>query len=379
LRSSSASVQVGEAMRVVMLTPPPEIRGPLPKLVPVLAASLREQGCAVTLRPWGRRGEGESLWRKLAQRPMDIWRTRRQVRADAAEVVVVHTAHSWATLLRDVPLLLALRAPGRVLVLHLHGSLSDRLVGQGQGAFTLASAILVALSDAVLVLSSEEQHQWQAFRPDGRIRLVRNPLPPPPSADAVASRERFGIARRDAVVLFVGRLIAAKGILELLAVLTDGVPPFHLLVVGEGPLEAEIRRRAAAAGVGSRLTLTGYLEGAELQAAYAIADLFVLPTAHSEGLPLVILEAMAAGLPIVTTPMRGMADHLRDERNALMVPAGDRAALATAVARLVADGELRRRLGAANRDEVGAFSPERVGRDYLAALREALDARRGAG
>lgn len=366
-------------MRVAMLTPPPEIRGPLPKLVPVLAASLREQGCVVTLQPWGRRREGESLWRKLAQRPMDIWRARRKVGADAAEVVVVHTAHSWATLVRDVPLLLALRAPGRVLVLHLHGSLSDRLVGPGRGAFKWASAILVALSDAVLVLSSEERRQWQAFRPAGRIHLVRNPLPPPLPPDPDTTRDRFGIAAGDPVVLFVGRLITAKGILELLAVLADGAPPFHLLVVGEGPLEAEIRRRAAAAGVGARLTLTGYLDGAELQAAYAIADLFVLPTAHSEGLPLVILEAMAAGLPIVTTPMRGMADHLRDERNALMVPPGDRAGLATAVARLLADGDLRRRLGAANRDAVREFSPERVGRDYLAALREALDACRAAG
>jgi len=363
-------------MRVAMLTPPPEIRGPLPKLVPVLAASLRAQGCAVSLQPWGRHREVEPLWRKLAQRPIDVWRARRRLRADPADVVVVHTAHFWSTLLRDLPLLLALRAPRRALVLHLHGSLADRLVGPGQGAFKLGSALLVGLSDAVLVLSSEEQRQWQAFRPAGRIRLVRNPLPPPP--DPAASRDRFGIAAGDPIVLFVGRLIAAKGILDLLAVLAAGAPRFHLLVVGEGPLEAEIRRRAAAAGVGARLTLTGYLEGAELQAAYAIADLFVLPTAHSEGLPLVILEAMAAGLAIVTTPMRGMADHLRDERNALMVPPGDRAGLATAVGRLLADGDLRRRLGAANRDAVREFSPERVGRDYLAALREALDARRAA-
>ena len=363
-------------MRVAMLTPPPEIRGPLPKLVPVLAASLRAQGCAVSLQPWGRHREVEPLWRKLAQRPIDVWRARRRLRADPADVVVVHTAHFWSTLLRDLPLLLALRAPRRALVLHLHGSLADSLVGPGQGAFKLGSALLVGLSDAVLVLSSEEQRQWQAFLPAGRIRLVRNPLPPPTSPNPGAFHDRFGIAAGDPIVLFVGRLIAAKGILDLLAVLAAGAPRFHLLVVGEGPLEAEIRRRAAAAGVGARLTLTGYLDGAELQAAYAIADLFVLPTAHSEGLPLVILEAMAAGLPIVTTPMRGMADHLRDERNALMVPPGDRAGLATATRRLLGDGDLRRRLGATNRDTVREFSPERVGVDYLAALREAFDARR---
>jgi len=363
-------------MRIAMLTAHPKVDGPLPKLVPLLVSALRDLGCEVRLVTWGRRGERESFWRKLVQRPADVWRARRALRAHACDLVVVQTAHAWTTLLRDIPLLLALRARRRPIVLQLHGSLCDRLVGTGRPAFKQASALLLALSDAVLVLSTEEQRQWQAFSPRGRVHVVRNPLRVPTPLDPAPARARFAIPGDDPIVLFVGRLIESKGILDLVAALALGRSdaPWHLLVVGAGPVDQQVRQRAARAGIGDRLTLTGYLAGDALQAAYEVADVLVLPS-YSEGLPLVILEGMAAGLPIVTTDMRGMADHLRDGINALLVAAGEPAALAAALRRLLTDGDLRARMGAANRETVREFSPARVGRDYLAVLRDIVAAR----
>ena len=364
-------------MRIAMLTAPATAQGPLPKLTPLLAAALRDLGCAVTLLPWGRRDERESFWQKLVQRPADLWRARRRLDAEPVDVVVIHTAHSWTTLLRDFPLALVARGRRRAVVLHFHGSRCERLVAPGRPAFKRASSLLLALSDAALVLSSEEQRQWQTFHPRGRFHVVRNPVQAAPPLDPAPARTRFAIPGADPIALFVGRLIEEKGILELIAALATQSTgtPWHLLVVGDGPLEQEVRRRAAQAGVGARLTLTGYLRGDDLRAAYQVADLLVLPS-HSEGLPLVVLEAMAAGLPIVTTGIRGMADHLRDGVNALLVPPGDPAALAAALTRLLGDREARARMGGANRERVAAFSPERVGRDYLAVLRDVLAARR---
>lgn len=363
-------------MRIAMLTAPSTAQGPLPALTPLLASALRDLGCEVDLLPWGRRLEGESLWRKLVQRPADLWRARRRLIAAPVEVVVIHTAHSWTTLLRDIPLVLAARGGRRAVVLHFHGSYCDRLVAPGRPAFKLASSLLLALSDAALVLSSEEQRQWRAFHPRSRVDVVRNPVRPLPPLQPPPARSRFAIPGAGPIALFVGRLIEAKGILDLVAALAmqSAEAPWHLLVVGDGPLEQEVRRRAARAGVAAKLTLTGYLQGDDLRAAYQVADVFVLPS-YSEGLPLVVLEAMAAGLPIVTTGIRGMADHLRDGVNGLLVPPGEPPALAAALARLLGDGEEGRRMGRVNREQVAEFSPERVARDYLAVLREVVAAR----
>src|SRR5262249_4022190 len=144
--------------------------------------------------------------------------------------------------------------------------------------------------------------------------------------------------------------------------------PCRLQLVGSGPEERKLRELAVELGVDDSVELPGYLEGADLTNAYHQATVFALPTSLQEGFPLSILEAMAAGLPVVTTPARGPADHLVEGRNALLVPAGDDAGLAAALLRLLNDADLRREMGAANREKVHDFDPEVVAGDYLAAI-----------
>jgi glycosyltransferase involved in cell wall biosynthesis len=147
----------------------------------------------------------------------------------------------------------------------------------------------------------------------------------------------------------------------------------HLVVAGAGSAESELARRIAARNLGSHVTLAGHLPPASLAREYSEADVFVFPTYYSgEGFPTVIAEAMGAGLPIVTTRMRGITDHLRDGINALFVPARDPDAVAGAVERLLADEQLRKRMTDANIEAVKAFAPERVARAYLEALHRVL-------
>lgn len=357
-----------------MLGPHPAIRGPLPKVTPLLLSALRELGCEIELQPWGRRREHEPLRTKVAQRAADIVRVRRALRRQPVDVLVIKTAHDWATLSRDIPLLLAVRALCPRVVLQFHGSACDRLVAPGHVPFKVASAWLLRLCDAALVLSCQEQRQWQTFWPSGRFHRVSNPFLPPVAAQPLPTRQQLGLPPDGCVVLFVGRLIEAKGIREVIAALPTvlGQVPFHLLVVGDGPLERTLRRDAADAGVAERLTFAGYLQGEALQAAYHCADVFVLPTWWAEGFPLAIVEAMGAGLPLITTPIRGMADHLGEGVNTLFVPPRDRAALAAALTRLLGDHQLRTQMGQANREKVREFAPDVVARHYLDVLRSVV-------
>ena len=124
-------------------------------------------------------------------------------------------------------------------------------------------------------------------------------------------------------------------------------------LVGEADpdVAAEVRRRAAAlAEQGVRVDLAGVHVDREKALDYAWADVFALPSRYPpEGQPLVLLEAMAAGVPIVSTRHSGIPHTVRDEREGLIVPPGDVPALAGALRRLMDDAELRARLGRAGR------------------------------
>lgn len=356
-------------MRILMLAPPTTIRGPLPKHTPHLVAGLRALGCTVATESWGRHHDDESLPEKLLGRAGDIVRVRRALGRAAFDVMVVKTGHDWATLARDIALVAATRRRGRRIVVQFHGSYPDRLLRPDEPFFRAANALLLRMADAALLLSSEEREKWQRFYPGGRFFVVSNPFVPGSewASDTPATAHRP--APGTPTLLFVGRLVRPKGIFELVEAMPEVLrrTPCRLMIAGDGPQAQQVQDRVAALGLAGRVRFAGYLTGRELVAAYRRAHVFVLPS-WSEGFPTVLAEAMYAGLPIVTTRIRGAADHLREGEHTLFVPPRHPAALAHAVMRLLADPDLQTRMAQANRAKVRDFSPEVVARRYLAAL-----------
>jgi len=364
-------------MRALFLVPRPGIRGPIPRIAATLVAALRSLGCEVTAEFWGRRSDCESSLQRVTGRAVDIAKVRRALAQGRYDVMVVHTAHDLPAMARDLPLLLAVRRRAPPVALHLHGSQADWLAAPGHRLVKAATSQLVRLSDGILVLSSEEQRQWREFAPTAQVHVVRNPYAPAGDAPPSFGRVAFGVPAGVPLVLFVGRLVAAKGIFDLLEAQARVLAhaPCHLLVAGAGDGAAQVQAAVDRLGLAAHVTLAGYLQGEALRSAYRLADLFVLPTYH-EGFPTVIAEAMDAGLPIVTTPLRGAADCLREGENALFVPPRNPPALAQALLRLLADAPLRARMGAANRAAVVQFSPERVACEYLEVLQQVVRAPR---
>ena len=361
-------------MRIFMLVQHPGARGSVPTLASHLVAALRSRGCHVTTHPWGQHREGESLLESLSRLLRDLIDIRRVLRDQVFDVAVVKTAHDWRTLLRDIPVVLVIRRRCRPVLLHLHGSRSSWLLEPNRRAFKLATALLLAYVDGIMVLSKEEQHQWQAFRRRPPVLTVKNPYV---SVFPKAGPESVGTAGPKTRVLFVGRLIETKGIFDLVEALPLVLEqtPCQLIMVGEGDQERELRKRIQSLGLQSDIALAGYLSRSDLTDEYRAASLFVLPS-WSEGFPTVLSEAMDAGLPIVTTRIRGAADHLVAGENALFVEPRDVKGLATSMIRLLSDHELRARMALVNRERIRIFEPEVVAGEYLQVLREAMRQRR---
>lgn len=174
-------------------------------------------------------------------------------------------------------------------------------------------------------------------------------------------------------LLFVGRVVYQKGIDLLLEALADlRECPWKLTIVGDGNQRETLTRYAAEMGIGERVHFEGWLQGQGLLRAYHKANLFVLPSRH-EGMPNVVLEAMAAGLPVIASRVAGSEELVIPEESGLLVPANDVLALRQALARLLDDAEARARMGRAGRERARReFSWERVARDYQRLLLTAI-------
>jgi glycosyltransferase involved in cell wall biosynthesis len=260
-----------------------------------------------------------------------------------------------------MPLLLVTRGLCKARVLHLHGSMVDRLVRPGHGLMKACSRWLVRRCDAVLVLSEEERREWRSFSPETRFEVVVNPFVPAP--DTPQGPRPNGAP----VLLFIGRLIPEKGVFDLLEALrvVRSERPCTLKIAGMGPAEETVRGRVAALGLQDCVELVGYVKGADLLRLYSSSSVFVLPTYFGEGFPTVITEAMSCGLPIITTPLRGAYDLLAEGENTLFVPPRRPDALAAAILQMLNDPALVADMSRRNREKVREFTPEAVVPRYL--------------
>ncbi len=176
--------------------------------------------------------------------------------------------------------------------------------------------------------------------------------------------ERFAPRRAPAPgraeVLAVARLVPKKGIgtlVDAAAELARRGRRFRMRILGDGPLRAGLARRIEASGLADRVRLEGAADHARVSRALERASVFALPCVvdrrgEHDGLPVALLEAMASGLPVVSTPVGGIADAIESGRNGLLVPPGDSRALASALARLLDDPDAAARLGRRARETV---------------------------
>jgi glycosyltransferase involved in cell wall biosynthesis len=190
----------------------------------------------------------------------------------------------------------------------------------------------------------------------GAVRDRVTVVPLGVDADRFGSAARRGAPRSDGGLdlVFVGRLRYYKGLEVLIDALAALPPTVRLSVVGEGPMGDAWRARSARQGLADRVTWLGDAPDDTVRAELARSDVFVLPaTARSEAFGTVLLEAMAAGLPVVSTELgTGTSWVNLDGITGLVVPPNDARALAGAVARLKGDPGERQRMGAAGRDRV---------------------------
>jgi len=277
--------------------------------------------------------------------PVVIWKTARILRRNKIQIVLTNMDKE----LRFAGLA-ALFAPGCAVIPRrgIDYPLKNRL------QYRLSYGYL---ADAVIANSQATKRALLRHSPwlaEGKVQVIYNGIDPcpfmaPPERDL---RQEWGIPLTHRIIGFVGQLDERKGIDELLvafAHVASSVNHVHLVLCGIGPLEDKIRQFAATNGLTDCVHLVGFHR--QIPSVMQAIDCLVLPS-HWEGFGIVLIEAMAAGKPCITTAISSMPEIVVDQTTGRIVPVGDSDALAEAMQQIVLDPELARRFGRCGRERV---------------------------
>lgn len=324
-------------LRVLMIGPVPRVGGGISAVTGAILDSDLPRRCQLTYLAEGtRRGPAAKAARfgaaALRAGWLLLWRR--------VDILHLHVG-GGSSLYRHLTYLALGRLARVPVVVHWHLPAPELQAASAPAARPVRWALDRAA--AIVVLSSGWRPVLTAMTANRRIVVLPNPV------DCAAIRPPADPAiRRPDTVLFLGDFTPRKGAADLLAAAPAVLaqhPGARFVLCGGEPSAA---LQALAAPLGEAAVFPGFVRGPAKWQQLQQAALFVLPS-YAEGAPVALLEAMAAGLPVVVTPVGGVPDIVQAGRNGLVVTPGDRAALAAAISRLLADPAERQAMGARNR------------------------------
>jgi len=360
-------------LRVLMGVPSPGATGGGPALhLPMLVEDLRAAGLDMRTFAFGRWAEGEGLLAKVVHQIVDLLRFPGLVHRNRPDCVHLNSSLDRRALVRDTVFVWWARALGCPVLVKWHGSELEFLGSDVAPVWRFLAQQLLRGANTICVLSSEEERALRT-RPDAPASaVVCNGLDLRRYARAADVRARLGVPSTSPLLLFVGRLLPAKGLLDVIEALPaiTARHDAHLVVLGDGPTRVAAEARSHTLGVAPRVHFQGRVPEDAALDFYCGCDVLVFPTYHAEGFPMVVFQSLAAGLGIVTTRARATADHLQEPEHALFVPPQDPGALATAVVRLLDDPKLLAAMRRNNRERAQRFDRVAVAARFVTLYNE---------
>ncbi|HYL87279.1 MAG TPA: glycosyltransferase family 4 protein [Burkholderiales bacterium] len=311
----------------------------------------------------GREGRREGLAGRLARFALSPLQLAGAIARHGVGLVHVNTSLNAKSFWRDAAYVAAAKLCGARVLYQVHGGAWDEFEAKA-GLFAALMRRMLRWPDIVVVLSQEQLEAFRRAAPGQAIEKVPNGID-------CAPYQRYNRAAPEARaplrLIYVGRLVPGKGLLETIEGLrlarAQGVNA-RLVIAGNGPEEPRLRQYAREAGLTREVSFVGAAYGEHKAQLLAQADALALAS-YTEGLPYSLLEAMAAGVVPIVTPVGAIPDVVEDGEHGVIVAPRDAGAIAQAIATLAGDRAQLLRMSAACRKRVAtAYSIERVARDF---------------
>jgi glycosyltransferase involved in cell wall biosynthesis len=347
--------------RVLFNCPSPTLHGGPPTHLPLLEAELRRH-VDVGLFDCGRRRDTETTFDKLIGRTRDLVKLRTKVAEFQPDIIHHNTAFDRRAIIRDAALVWLAKRYGIPVLLKMHGS-ADEAFGKMTPPWERLRGAILENADCIGVLSEVEMKKYLATWPfmGDRVKVVKN----------IINREFYAVERRETehpTVLFVSRFIRQKGIFDLLDAVPGVLRKFstaEFVFVGSGSEAAEFDERVRQTQLTVSVRRIDHLSNAETGKFYASAWALVFPTHFPEGMPMVVAEAIAAGVPIITTKTNFSRSYMSAGDHCLFVDGGTPASIENQIVYLLGHRELRQRMSSNNRELAESFRAETVAGEFL--------------
>jgi glycosyltransferase involved in cell wall biosynthesis len=268
---------------------------------------------------------------------------------------IIHV-HSYYLLMYDF-VALAKKLNNKPLIAHYHGGDPSMLL------FPLRTLkrITLHLADKIIAVNKAERQRLIMYWKLPHEKVVYLPN----GVDTNLFKPLNGVEKEDNVVLFVGNLIPGKGLEILIPAFIkckQYVKDLKLWIVGDGYLRPKLEEKVKALGLSESIKFLGRINHEQLSHIYNRASVTILPS-RKEGFPLVLVESMACGTPVIATINEGSVDIISSGVDGLLVPQNNIVELSRAICKIVLDTDLRKKMGEnARKKVVEHFSWEKIGR-----------------
>ena len=306
----------------------------------------------------GSEGRREGRAGKLMRFLLSPFSLAKSLVENRVALVHVNTSLNAKAFWRDLAYVAVAKLCGARVAYQVHGGMLARW--RGGAAFSAFLRAAMRLPDVIVVLSRQEQAAWHVLSPSLPVEVIANGV----SASFPFLKVREG---KNLKLLYIGRLAAGKGLYETVEGLRQARQAgaaAELVIAGAGPEEASLRQQVRAAHLDECVRFAGPAYGEEKERLLRGADALVLAS-YSEGLPYAVLEAMAAGVVPIATPVGGVPDVVAHGEHGMLVAPRDARAVGQAIASLAGDRSMLARMGAACRARIASgYTIERVARDF---------------
>ncbi|MFX0195084.1 MAG: glycosyltransferase family 4 protein [Candidatus Hodarchaeota archaeon] len=274
---------------------------------------------------------------------------------ESPQIVHINTSFGTWSFWRDSAYLLVSKLFTKKVFFQIHGGKLSEFWGDSSSLTKALIKKILELPDLIAVLSEAQKKPFTEIGFEKKVQIVPNTIDLIRYSKPNNDRPKLGIPEDCIVVLFIASLFKKeKGVMELLRAIplvANDYEKVLFVFVGGGKEEHSMREFCRKERLEKYVKFTGYLHNETLIQMLQSSDIFTLPS-YSEGFPLVILEAMASGLPVISTPVGAIPEIVQNGKNGFLVTPRDHRALAEALSCLVKNPELRGKIGDNNREKI---------------------------
>jgi glycosyltransferase involved in cell wall biosynthesis len=292
----------------------------------------------------GGQGKNESLLRKLKRLLLSPLQLAIFILQAKPDLLHLNTSMDSKAFCRDAVYLLVAKILRRKVIYQIHGGKLPQEFGKADFLFQKFLKLILTLPEAVVVLSEQELQAYRNLLLHQRIELIPNAIELTPYS--AATEKQFN--SQELKLVYLGALTESKGILETLEAMASlkaeakfvGIKYF---IAGNGKMEQRLRQKVEQLGLQEFVEFTGSIFGQDKISFWLSAHLFIFPS-YNEGLPYTLLESIASGTPVITTPVGGIRDVIQDGVHGIMVKPKDSGEIASAISRLIHQPDLLKKM-----------------------------------